>query len=118
MADLSEYGKRYKGKKVSRKLVETFQDSEIEEEENDEEEDDEDEEDEDEDEEEDEEDEEEEEDETNEDEEEEEIKTKKITKNSSPTEDTIKILSDRDNELEKGKVVRNQLRESFFQLKL
>jgi hypothetical protein len=112
MADLSEYGKRYKGKKVSRKLVETFQDSEIEEEENDEEEDEEDEEDEDEEEEDDDDDEL---DETNEEDDDEEIKTKKITKNSSSTEETIKIFSDRDDELEKGKVVRNQLRESFFQ---
>jgi hypothetical protein len=112
MADLSEYGKRYKGKKVSRKLVETFQDSEIEEEENDEEEDEEDEEDEEEEEDDDDDDEL---DETNEEDDDEEIKTKKITKNSSSTEETIKILSDRDDELEKGKVVRNQLRESFFQ---
>jgi len=112
MADLSEYGKRYKGKKVSRKLVETFQDSEIEEEENDEEEAEEDEEDEEEEEEDDDDDEL---DETNEEDDDEEIKTKKITKNSSSTEETIKILSDRDDELEKGKVVRNQLRESFFQ---
>ena len=105
MADLTEYGKRYKGKKVTRKLVEAFNDEEEEEEDEDDE-DDEEEEDEDEDE------DEEEEVEDEADEEDEEIKTKKIVKSSkSENQDqSIKLLSDRDDDLEKGKVVRNQLR--------
>ena len=115
MADLTEYGKRYKGKKVSRQNIQDYasdqeedeMDEDNEEEETDEEADGTDEEDGDEDDEEDEEDDEEEEDDVDEDNK----LQKKNYKIGEDADDDLKLFSsDRSEEIEKGKVVRSQLR--------
>ncbi len=105
IGDLSEYGKRYKGKSVSRKKLQQIDSEEEEDEEEDDEddgEDDDEEEDEDSD-----------EDDDEDDEEEAQAvaaKIKKAAKESEEAENNINLMnSNRNEEVEKGKAVKNQL---------